>query len=40
MRALFLILAIVKVDFATDGKTFVAAKQPFVSTWKPKPVAS
>jgi beta-xylosidase len=32
--------AIVKVDFATDGKIFVAAKQPFVPTWKPKPAAS
>jgi len=29
--------AIVKVDFAPDGKIFVAAHQPFVSGWKPKP---
>jgi len=29
--------AIVKVDFASDGKIFVAAKQPFVPNWKPKP---
>lgn len=28
--------AIVKVDFASDGKVFVAAQQPFVPDWKPK----
>jgi hypothetical protein len=32
--------AIVKVDFAPDGRIIVAAKQPFVPTWKPKPAAS
>jgi xylan 1,4-beta-xylosidase len=29
--------AIVKVDFAPDGRVIVAAHQPFVPTWKPKP---
>jgi xylan 1,4-beta-xylosidase len=29
--------AIVKVDFAPEGKIYVAAKQPFIPTWKPKP---
>jgi xylan 1,4-beta-xylosidase len=29
--------AIVKVDFAPDGRIIVAAKQPFVPTWKTKP---
>jgi beta-xylosidase len=27
--------AIVKIDFAPDGRIIVAAKQPFVPTWKP-----
>jgi xylan 1,4-beta-xylosidase len=27
---------IVKVDFTPDGRVIVAAKQPFVPTWKPK----
>jgi xylan 1,4-beta-xylosidase len=31
--------AIVKVDFAPDGRIIVAAHQPFVPTWKPKPTA-
>lgn len=32
--------AIVKVDFALDGRVIVAAKQPFVPGWKPKPVSA
>jgi len=28
--------AIVKVDFASDGRIIVAAKQPFVPSWKPQ----
>ena len=32
--------AIVKVDFAPDGRVIVAAKQPFVPNWKPKPATS
>jgi beta-xylosidase len=32
--------AIVKVDFAPDGRIHVAAKQPFYPTWKPGPAAS
>jgi hypothetical protein len=31
--------AIVKVDFDPQGKVIVAAKQPFVPDWRPKPQA-
>jgi len=31
--------AIVKVDFASDGRVSVAAHQPFVPGWKPKPAS-
>jgi beta-xylosidase len=31
--------AIVKVDFAPDGRVIVAAHQPFVPNWKPKPAS-
>jgi len=32
--------AIIKVDFAPDGRVIVAAHQPFVPAWKPKPSTS
>jgi xylan 1,4-beta-xylosidase len=32
--------AIVKIDFDAQGRIMVAAKQPFVPSWKPKPAAA